>query len=118
MGFIENAMRAREARGRSPAFRAEMARENAEFMNVLNDLGKNTFDAGVGIILKTPTILLLNSFKAMHNEKYGMKGYVKDSFKLFFDKNGVAHKTIKVVANALHLVGQGAKIGVRQLFKV
>lgn len=35
MGFIENAMRAREARGRSPAFRAEMARENAEFMDIL-----------------------------------------------------------------------------------
>jgi hypothetical protein len=118
MGFIENAMRAREARGRSPAFQAEMAREKAEFMTILNGLGKNTFDAGVGIVLKTPTNLFMNALKAGYKDKYGMKGYLGDAVKLFLGKNGVAHRTIKVAANALHLAGQGVKIGVRELFKI
>lgn len=114
----DKAMKAREARGRSPAFQAEMARENAEFMKVLGDLGSNTFDAGVGIVLKTPTILFLNALKTMYSKKYSAKDFGKDAFKLFLGKDGIAHRTIKVAANAVHLAGQGAKIGVRQLFKV
>ncbi len=118
MGVFENMMRAREARARSPAFRAEIARENAEFMTVLDNLGHNTFEAGVGILLKTPTALFLNALKTIYSKKYGHSDYFKDAFKLFFGKDGVAHRTIKVAANAVHLTGQGVKIGIRQLFKV
>lgn len=118
MNVFENIMRAREVRGRSPAFQAEMARENTEFVTILENLGHNTFDAGVNIILKTPTALLLNALKIIYNKKYGANDYSKDAFKLFFGKNGVAHSTLKVVVNALHLVGQGTKIGVRQIFKI
>ena len=118
MGMFENMMRAREVRARSPAFQAEMARENTEFMNVLKNLGDNTLEAGIGILLKTPTTLFLKSLKTIYDKNYNLSNYVKDSFKLFFGKDGVAHKTIKVAANAIHLVGQGAKIGVRQLFKI
>ena len=115
--MFENMMRSRETRGRSPAFQAEIARENAEFMKVLGEFGHNTFDAGVGIILKTPTDLFLNAFKALHRKNYGASEYVKDAFKLFFGKDGIAHRTLKVAGSAVHLVGQGVKIGVRQLFK-
>jgi len=114
----DKALKAREARGRSPAFRAEMAKEKAEIMKALGDLGNNTFELGTGIILKTPTALFLNAFKAMYSKKYGLGNYTKDAFKLFFGKDGVAHRTLKVAFNALHVVGQGAKIGVRQLFKL
>lgn len=118
MGAFENMMRAREARARSPAFQAEMARENTEFVNVLKNLGNNTFDAGVGIALKTPTALFLNGLKAIYSKKYNMSDYATDTLKLFLGKDGVAHRTLKVAANAIHLAGQGAKIGVRQLFKI
>ena len=118
MGVIENMMIAREARGRSPAFQAEIVRENTEFRDILNDLKKETFDTGVAIVLKTPTSLMLNALKTIYKKKYGIGNYVEDSFKLFFGKDGIAHKTIKVSANAVHLLGQGAKLGVRQLFKM
>ncbi len=114
----DKALKAREARGRSPAFQAEMAKENAEFMKVLGSLGSNTFDAGVGIVLKTPTSLFLNGLKVMYSKKYTGKHFRADAFKLFLGKDGIAHRTVKVAANAVHLAGQGAKIGVRQLFKV
>ena len=116
--MFENMMRAREARARSPAFQAEMARENTEFMNVLKDLGNDTFDAGVGILLKTPTTLLLNSLKTIYSKNYNWSNYAKDAFKLLLSKDGIAHRTIKVAANAIHLAGQGTRIGVRQLFKI
>jgi len=118
MSIFENMMRARETRGRSPAFQAEMVRENAEFMRVLGDLGNNTFDAGVDIILKTPTAMFLNSLKTIYKKNYNWSNYAKDAFKLLLGKDGIAHRTLKVASNAIHLVGQGAKIGVRQLFKV
>ncbi|MFA5751172.1 MAG: hypothetical protein WC898_02680 [Candidatus Paceibacterota bacterium] len=111
-------LRKREQRGRSIRFQVEIARENEEFKRILNDLGKNTFEAGVGIILKTPTALFLNALKTIYNKKYNHSKYLEDAFKLFFGKDGVAHRTVKVVANALHLAGQGVKIGVRQLFKI
>jgi len=117
MGMFENIMNARETRGRSPTFQAEMARENAEFVKVLGDLGSNTFDAGVGIILKTPTDLFLNALKTIYKKNYNWSNYAKDAFKLFLGKDGIAHRTLKVAGSAVHLVGQGAKIGVRQLFK-
>jgi hypothetical protein len=56
--------------------------------------------------------------KTIYDKKYGQSEYIRDSLKLFFGKDGVAHRTLKVAANAVHLVGQGAKIGVRQLFKI
>ncbi len=118
MSILDTMMAAREARDHSPAFQAEIARENAEFMNILGDLGNNTLDAGVGIVLKTPTALFLNAMKTLYKKDYKFGNYTQGAFKLFFGKEGVAHKTFRVAANAVHLVGQGAKIGVRQLFKV
>lgn len=115
--MFENMMRSREARAHSPAFQAEMVRENAEFVKVLGDLGSNTFDLGVGIILKTPTVLILNALKAMYDKKYSVSNYGKDAFGLLLGKDGITHRTIKVAINAVHLAGQGVKIGVRQLFK-
>lgn len=116
--FIRNEVAKREARGRSPAFKAEMARENAEFSDILHKLGKNTFDAGVTTLLKTPTDMFLNALKVMYDDKYKWNNYAKDTMKLFIGKDGVAHSTFKVAANAVHLAGKGAKIGVRQLFKL
>jgi hypothetical protein len=117
MGMFENIMNRREARGHSPAFQAEMAKENAEFVKVLGEFGNNTFDAGVGIILKTPTALFLNALKAMYSKQYSASDWGKDAFKLFLGKDGIAHRTLKVAASAVHLAAQTAKIGVRQLFK-
>jgi hypothetical protein len=111
-------MKARERRARSPAFKAEIAKENAEFKNVLAELGQNTWNTGVNTLLKTPYHLLVNALKAMHSKKYNAGDYSKDALKLFFGKNGVAHDILKVTANAIHLVAKGAKIGVRQLFKL
>ena len=116
MNVFENMMKARERRARSPAFQAEMARENTEFKAVLKDLGENTFDAGVNILLKTPYHLLVNALKAMHSKKYNAGNYAKDALKLFIGKDGVAHNTLKVTSNAFHLGAKGAKIGIRQLF--
>lgn len=112
----ESALRAREVRGRSPAFQAEMVKENAEFMKTLGDLGSNTLDAGVGIVLKTPYKLFTNGLKAMHDKKYGGKDYAKDALKLFIGKDGIAHNALKVTANAVHLSAKGVKIGIRKLF--
>ena len=114
----DKALKARETRGHSPAFQAEMAKENAEFMKVLGGLGKNTFDAGVGVVLKTPYKLFTNYLKLLHDRKYAGKNYMDDAFKLFLGKNGIAHNVLKVTANAVHLGAKGAKIGVRQLFKL
>lgn len=117
--FVRDQLDKRELRARSPHFQAEMARENAEFKNVLGQLGKNTLDSAVTIILKGPTSMLLNSLKLMSgNKKYTGDHYMSDTMKLFFGKDGVAHNTLKIAASAVHLAGQGAKIGVRQLFKV
>jgi len=116
--FVKDQLAKREARGRSPAFQAEIAAENAEFFKILENLGDNTLDAGITTLLKVPTSILLNGLKTIYSQKYGTKDWAKDSLRLFFGKNGVAHKTTKVAANALHLAGQGAKIGVRQLFKL
>ncbi len=116
--FLKDQLAKREVRGRSPAFQAEIAKENAEFGTILSELGSNTFDAGVTTLLKAPTSLFLNALKTAYSKNYTMGSYAKDALKLFFGKNGVAHSTIKVAANAVHLVGQGAKIGVRHLFKL
>lgn len=116
--FIHDQMAKREARGRSPAFQAEIAAENAEFFKILENLGDNTLDAGITTLLKAPTSIFLNGLKTIYSKNYNTNAWIRDSFKLFFGKNGVAHKTTKVAANALHLAGQGAKIGVRQLFKL
>ena len=118
MGVIENMMKAREARAKSPAFQMEMAKESAEFMSILGNLGNNTLDAGYTTLLKTPTELFLNAFKAMYHNKYGMKEYAGDAVKLFLGKDGVAHSTLKVAANAVHLGGQAVKMVVRQLFAI
>lgn len=116
--FVSDQLVKREARGRSPSFRAEMAKENAEFSSILNGLGDNAYDAGVTALLKTPTNLFLNSLKLIYSKNYTLSQYTKDAFQLFIGKNGVAHETLKVAANAIHLAGQGAKIGVRHLFKL
>lgn len=118
MPIFENMMRAREARGRSPDFQAEMIRENAEFTEILNKLGRNTYDLGVSMILKAPTSVFLSALRTLYDKKYGFNKYIEDTSKLYFGRNGVAHKTIRVAANSVHLMGQGAKIGVRQLFKI
>lgn len=114
----DKVLKAREARGRSPAFQAEMTKENSEFMGVLGELGKNTFDAGVGVVLKTPYQLFVNQLKLFHDKNYHGKDYLADNLKLFLGKNGVAHNALKVTASALHLGAKGTKIGVRQLFKL
>lgn len=114
----ESALKAREARAHSPAFQAEMVKENAEFMKVLGNLGSNTFDAGTGLILKTPYKLFTNALKTIYDKKYGGGDYAKDAFKLFLGKNGVGHNALKVTANAVHLGAKGAKVGIRQLFKL
>ncbi len=111
-----DALRAREARAKSPAFQAEMAQENAEFGKVLGNLAGNTFDAGVGIVLKTPYKFLTNSLRLLYDKKYHGKDFGKDTLGLFLGKDGVAHNALKVTANAVHLGAKGAKIGVRQLF--
>ena len=116
--FVKDQLINREARGRSPEFRAEMARENAEFSTILKELGHNAYKAGVTTLLKTPTRLFLNALKTIYSRNYGLSGYTKDVIKLFIGKDGIAHSTIKVAANAVHLAGKGAKIGVRQLFKL
>lgn len=116
--FVKKQLADRETRGRSPGFQAEMASENAEFMDILGDLGENTFDAGVTTLLKTPTTTFLNGLRTLYDKNYHMSDYAKDTLKLFLGKNGVAHSALKVGANALHLAGQGAKIGVRHLFKL
>lgn len=116
--FVKEQLAKREARGRSPGFRAEMAKENAEFSTILNGLGHNAYEAGVTTLLKTPTNLFLNALKPIYSKNYGWSNYAKDARKLFIGKNGIAHNTLKVAANAVHLAGQGAKIGVRELFKL
>ena len=113
-----DALIAREARTRSPAFQAEMARESSEFFSTLGELGSNTFDAGITVLLKTPYHVFVNALKVIHNEKYKMSNFTQDAFKLFLGKDGVAHNVAKVTANAVHLGAKGAKIGIRQLFGV
>ncbi|MEI8174600.1 MAG: hypothetical protein WCG28_01470 [bacterium] len=112
----ENALKAREARAHSPAFRAEMAKENAEFVKVLESFGGNTWNAGVGLVLKTPYNLFVNQLKLFHDKKYSGKSYLKDNLELFIGKDGIAHNALKVTASAVHLGAKGAKIGVRRLF--
>lgn len=116
--FVSDQLNKRETRGRSPEFRVAIDRENTEFGTVLSELGHNALDAGVTTILKTPTTLCLNGLKAIYSKNYNISDWATDALKLFFGKDGVAHSTVKVAANALHLAGQGAKIGIRQLFKV
>jgi hypothetical protein len=109
---------ARERRGRSPRFRAEMARENREASRIFDGLAHNAYELGVMALLKTPANLCLNAMRTVWDRKYSGSKYFEDAFKMFFGKDGIAHDTLKVVANAIHLAGQGARIGVRQLFKV
>jgi hypothetical protein len=118
MNFFEDMMNKREARLKSPAFIAEMAKEKMEFKSILKDLGSNTLDAGYGVLLKTPGQLFMNSMKAIYNKKYGAEAFTKDAFKLFFGKDGVFHNITKVTANAIHLSGKTVKMGVRQLFAI
>lgn len=116
--FVQDQLAKREARGRSPGFQAEIAKERGEFSTILNELGSNAYNAGVTTLLKTPTNIFLNSLKLIYSKKYKGDNFAKDTFKLFFGKDGIAHGTLKVAANAVHLAGQGAKIGVRELFKL
>jgi len=108
----------REARTRTPEFVANMARERAEFSEILNNLGKSTLDVGYGIIIKTPLEMLRNTYKAINVEKYGVKGFTGDLFKALFGKDGAVHNTTKVVSNILYLSGKGIKIGIRKLFAI
>jgi hypothetical protein len=116
--FIKKQLREREKRAKSPEFLSAIKREKAEFYDSLNDLAKNTFQAGVTTLLKTPTKIFLNAFKVVYNDKYRMEDYFKEVFTLFFGKNGVAHSVIKVAANAVYCAGKGAKVGIRELLKV
>ena len=52
MNFLEKMKNAREARAKTPEFQADMAKEMAEFKEILKDLGKNTLDAGATILFK------------------------------------------------------------------
>ena len=66
--------------------------------------------------LQKLALAMIPLLQAMHSKKYNAENYAKDAFKLFIGKDGVVHDTLKVTANALHLVSKGAKIGIRQLF--
>ena len=116
--MFETMMQKREIRAGSPEFQAEMNREKQEFNNILENLGKNTCDAGYSILLKTPMKLLSNALKTIYDKKYGKEAYLKDSFKLFFGKDGALHNTTKVVASTIHLSGKAVKIGLRKLFAI
>ncbi len=59
-----------------------------------------------------------NNLKTVYDEKYGNKAYLKDSFKLFFGKNGALHNTTKIIAIVTHLSGKIVKIGLRKLFAI
>lgn len=123
--IIRSQLNKREQRGRSPEFQAAITQEKAEFFQTLDNLGQNTYETLVTTLLKMPTDLFLNAFKTIylknHKDKkkqYNWNKYGKDAFNLFFGKDGIAHKTLKVTANAVVLTGQGTKIGIRQLFKL
>ena len=115
MKVLENILKNREARLRSPAFRAEMTREKAEFQGILKDLGNNTLEAGLTFFFRGPLRMAANSLKLMYNRKYGAEQYGKDAFTIFFGKDGVMHGTVRVTANALHLTSKSVKIGFRRL---
>lgn len=115
---MQDQLAKREARGRTPEFQAAIAHEKAEFSNILHELGENALDAGMTTLLKTPTETFLKALKSLYSSKYGVMDLSKDVLKLFFGKNGVAHSTLKVAANAIHLAGKGVKIGVRELLKI
>ena len=116
--FVKDQLVKRETRGKDPAFQAEMAKEKAEFGNILGGLGSTAFEAGVTTLIKTPTELFLKGLKTAYSKNYTMSDWSKDALGLFFGKDGVAHKTLKVAASAVHLAGQGTKIGVRELLKM
>jgi hypothetical protein len=118
MGMFETMMREREVRERDPAFQAEMIREKREFNDILEKLGKTASDAGYSILLKTPMKLFSGALKSIYDKKYGGEAYLKESFKLFFGKDGALHETTKVAASTIHLSGKAVKIGLRKLFAV
>lgn len=118
MNFMEKMINEREARSKSPRFKAEMAKEKTEFKDILNNLGKNTFEAGTKTLLKAPFELFSKSLKAIYNEKYGAEALGKDVGKIFFGKDGVFHGLIKVTGNVIHLSGKAIKIGLRELFAI
>ena len=109
-------MRDRETRLRSPAFQAEMSREKAEFKNIAKKFSSEALSAGYTTILKTPLKHFSNAMKMVYDNKYGYEKYGKDSFKMFFDKNGVFHGISKTGAAAVHLTGKASKIGLKYLF--
>ena len=113
--MFESMMRARETRAMSPAFKAEMAREKKEFMNILSHLGNSSLDTGYDFLLKIPLGTLANELKTFYDEKYGQKACVKDTFKMFFGKDGALHNATRVVSSALHLSGKAVKMGIRKL---
>lgn len=67
---MENMLKKREARAKSPAFKAEMVIEKNEFKDILKDLRKNSFEAGTKTLLKAPFEVFSKSMKAIYNKKY------------------------------------------------
>jgi len=110
--------RTREARGMDPKFAENIKREKAEFFEILTESGINTFRLGFNIVAKTPIAMFMNALKMVYEKKYTASKYLDDVFKLFLGQGGIAHDALKVTANAIHLTGQGANIGFRNLLKL
>jgi hypothetical protein len=117
MGFKE-IMANREARILTPEFGAKIDKEKQEFIDILKSLGNNSLDAGYNVILETPFKIFMNGMKLIYKEKYTGEKFSKDFIKLFFGPDGTFHNLTKVAANAVHLSGKGAKIGIRKLFAI
>ncbi|HOH11570.1 MAG TPA: hypothetical protein PLK92_02590 [Candidatus Paceibacterota bacterium] len=115
MTTLENILKKREARLRSPAFQAEINKEKAEFQGILRNLGNNALEAGLTFFFRGPLKMTANTLKLMYAKNYDAQRYGKDAFKIFFGKNGVMHSTVRVTANALHLTSKSVKIGFRKL---
>jgi hypothetical protein len=68
MENINNMINDIEARRRSLVFKTEIAREKADFKDILKDLGKNSFEAGTKILLEAPFEVFSKSMKAIYNK--------------------------------------------------
>ena len=111
--FIRNQIRNREARLRSPGFRAEMAREKREFGESLNDLGDSALDFVYSGFLKEAFIGgAKSSAKLLFKEKYGVDNFFKDNTKGLLR---TAKMGTKVVYHVARSTGKLAKMGIRQL---
>ena len=111
--FTKNQLREREARRGSPAFRAEMARERAEFRRHLNNLGDSSLDflfTGIGRYLLWRGAK--QTAKVFFSKKYTFDKFLKDRVK---DTTKVAGYGAKAVLRLVRASGKAVKIGTREL---